>query len=163
MPSDTRYGLAATARFSPRPRVFLAVPRSSQCPSIVITHDGYFFRRAALVLNACCAVPSTSKLSRGKNTGWNGEFLLMMSRSPLTSGSSVILGSGGIGVVSGTGVGGAGGGAVVVPDGEGGGIGRATGGFFEPHAPAPSAITRTAIAANCVCLICPLLNPNPEP
>src|SRR3954464_12116181 len=126
MPSDTRYVLAASALFSPSARLYSAVPRSSQCPSIVITHDGYFFRRAALVLKACCAVPSTSKLSRGKNTGWNGEFLLMMSRSPLTSGSSVIRGSGGIGVVSGTGVGGAGGGAGVGgPDGGGGGGGGA--------------------------------------
>src|SRR6185436_818296 len=68
---------------------------------------------------------------------------------------SVIFGSGGIGVVSGTGVGGAGvvlAGEVLV--GGGGGIGRATGGFFPPHALTPSAATSVATTANCICLIC---------
>src|SRR4051812_45488938 len=154
MPSDTRQVLAASARFSPSARLYSAVPRSSQCPSMVITHVGYFLRMPALVLSACCDAPSTSKLSSGKNTGWNGEFLLMTSRSPPTSGSSLMVGSGGTGVRSGTGVGGAGGGlpGVVVVLG-GGGSGLETGGFFLPHAPAPSARMSIAITANCVCLI----------
>src|SRR2546423_14204541 len=69
----------------------------------------------------------------------------MTSRSLPASGSSEIVGSAGIGGFSRTGSGGAGGRAVVsaVVDG-GGGIGRATGGFFLPHAPTTaSAITTT--------------------
>src|SRR6266540_2630022 len=123
---------------------------------MVITQVGYFFRMPAFVLSACCPVPSTSKLSSGKNTGWNGEFLLIVSRSPPVSGSSVIFGSGGIGVVSGTGSGGAGGLAAggVAPPVVVGGTGRATGGFFLPQAPTnTSATARIAIAAKCVCLI----------
>ena len=59
----------------------------------------------------------------------------MSSRSLPASESSEIVGSGGIGVVSGTGSGGAGGRAAVVDEGGGGGNGRATGGFFLWHAP----------------------------
>src|SRR3954451_21629174 len=72
----------------------------------------------------------------------------------MTSGSSVIFGSGGIGVLSGTGVGGAG--VVlrgVVPVGGGGGIGRATGGFFPQHAHTPRTAMRVTTTSNCVCLI----------
>src|SRR6187399_743888 len=121
---------------------------------MVMTHVGYFLRMPALVFSAACAVASTSKLSRMKNTAMNGEFLLMTSRSPLASGSAVMVGSGGIGVVSGTGVGGAGGGgAVVVSTTGGGGNGLATGGFFLPHAPAPTAIITIAIIASCLLII----------
>src|SRR5947208_3471097 len=104
---------------------------------MVMTQVGYFFRMPALVLSACWPVPSTSKLSSGKKTGWNGEFLLMASRSP-PSGSLVMPGSGGIGVVSGTGSGGAGGrfGVGAVPPAVlGGAIGRATGGLLLWQAP----------------------------
>src|SRR6186713_1579959 len=78
----------------------------------------------------------------------------MASRSP-ASGSLVIAGSGGIGAVSGTGTGGAGGraGGVPPPPVIGGGAGRAIGGVFLPQAPAPSVTTSNAIVAKCVCLI----------
>ena len=70
------------------------------------------------------------------------------------SGSS-LSGSGGTGVVSGTGSGGAGGrrAPVASPPAGGGGIGRATGGFFLAHAPTPSASAITAITAYVVCVI----------
>jgi hypothetical protein len=58
--------------------------------------------------------------------------------------SSVIDGSGGIGVVSGTGSGGAGGFSPVVDDGGGGGSGRATGGLFLWHAPTRTAAVTSA-------------------
>src|SRR3954453_13158828 len=69
----------------------------------------------------------------------------MTSRSLPASGSSEIVGSGGIGGFSRTGSGGAGGRAVVsaVVEG-GGGIGRATGGFFFPHAPTMASAITTA-------------------
>src|SRR5881394_3112032 len=104
---------------------------------MVMTQVGYFFRMPALVLSVACPVASTSKLSSGKSTAWSGEFLLIVSRSP-PSGSLVMVGSGGMRVVSGTGSGGAGGrfgaGGVAVVVG-GGGSGFATGGFFLPQAP----------------------------
>src|SRR5690349_20334048 len=78
----------------------------------------------------------------------------MASRSLEVSGSSEIFGSGGTGVVSGTGSGGAGGrvgGAVVVG---GGGVGLATGGLLWWQAPAKTRTVPTIAAANHVCLIC---------
>jgi hypothetical protein len=69
----------------------------------------------------------------------------MTSRSLLASESSEIVGSGGIGAVSGTGSGGVGGRAAgVVVDG--GGVGFATGGFFPPQATLNARMVNTAQA-----------------
>ena len=86
------------------------MPRSSQWPSIVIDPCRVLLHDLGVGVAAPAARPaSSSELSSAKNTGWNGEFLLMSSRSLPASESSEIVGSGGIGVVSGTGSGGAGG------------------------------------------------------
>ena len=63
----------------PSARLYSAVPRSSQCPSIVITHDLYFFITSALPSRIFCASPEISELSKPKNTGLSGEFLLISS------------------------------------------------------------------------------------
>src|SRR5690349_6306968 len=116
------------ARRSPSARLYSAVPRSSACPSMVITQVEYFLMISALALSACCARLSTSELSKAKNTGWNGEFLLMSPMSRDEIGSSAT-GSGGTGRGSDTGVGGAGGRfASGVDEATGGGVGRAIGG-----------------------------------
>src|SRR5262245_21456589 len=82
----------------------------------------------------------------------------MTSRSPATSGSSVIFGSGGIGVASATGCGGAGvGGGGVLGDDVAGGNGLATGGFFLPHAPVTTSRASTTTAyLLCLIAVCSL-------
>src|SRR5438132_10109171 len=128
MPTDTRYVRAATARRSPKARLYSAVPRSSQCPSIVTVQLGYFFRTAASASSAAWPAALTSALSSSKNNGLSGE-LRFRSSSEADAMASSRAGSGGTTVGSATGCGGAGGrvpGAVVVV---GGGCGRAMGGF----------------------------------
>src|SRR4051812_44374583 len=81
--------------------------------------------------------------SRAKNTGWNGEFLFSVSIS-IDDSVSEAMGSEGTGTGSRTGSGGVGGlepPAEVAGGGETGG--RATGGFFFPHAP----VTTSAVNA----------------
>src|SRR3954470_2254996 len=107
---------------------------------MVMTQLGYFFKISALALSDCCASLSTSELSKRKNTGWNGEFLLMSPMSRAEIGSSTT-GSGGTGRGSETGVGGAGGrfasGDADVP---GGGVGLAIGGCGFLHATVSASI-----------------------
>src|SRR4051812_25705314 len=131
MPSDTRYARAAIARRSPKARLYSAVPRSSQCPSIVTDQLGYFFSSAALASSAFCEAALRSLLSSSKYTGISGEFLFKSS-SDADEIASSRTGSGGTTVGSLTGSGGAGGrvGLVDAVTGGGGGIGRATGGAF---------------------------------
>src|SRR5436190_8292621 len=148
MPSDTRYVRAATARRSPNARLYSAVPRSSQWPSIVTAQLGYFLSTDALASSAAWPFASTSALSYSKKTGWSGE-LRFRSSSDAEAMRSSRAGSGGTTVGSAAGSGGAGGrcaGAVVAG---GGGIGRATGGVFLPH-PANITIERTNRAASVV-------------
>src|SRR5262245_20787346 len=76
----------------------------------------------------------------------------MASRSPDVSGSLVIRGSGGTGVLSGTGCGGAGVGGGGTLGAGGAGSGLATGGFFLPQAPAKTSRAIT-MAANRFCVI----------
>src|SRR5262249_53590633 len=150
MPSDTRYARAATARRSPNARLYSAVPRSSQCPSIVIAHAPYFFSVAAFVSSAVLPSSVISLLSYSKNTGFSGE-LRFRSSSELDAMASSRSGSGGTSVGSRTGSGGPGtreaeaGGA---EDGGGGGGILATGGFLAPQAAAViSTMTRAPRAA----------------
>src|SRR5688572_11878183 len=99
-----------------------------------------------------------SAMSRAKNTGWNGEFWLILSISLTFSGSSAI-GSGGTLRFSAIGSGGIGGRlALLAGSAGGGGIGRATGGVFLPHAPTVTARTIRIHKAD-VRLKCILLNP----
>src|SRR5438067_5652193 len=156
MPSDTRYARAAMARRSPNARLYSAVPRSSQWPSIVMVQVPYFFSSPASWSSALCAAGLRSLLSSSKNTGWSGEFRFKSS-SDADEIASSRTGSGGTMAGSVTGSGGAGGrpgveGAVVAG---GGGVGRATGGVFLPHAAAitlanasHSTIRRTVIVAS---------------
>src|SRR6185436_2547631 len=106
---------------------------------------------SALVFSACCAVVSTSELSNLKNTGWNGEFLLMSPMSREAIGSSAT-GSGGTGRGSSTGVGGAGG-RESAGAGGGGGDTRATGGAFLAHPPATARTITTTQQRCCLCVI----------
>src|SRR5262245_8358471 len=139
MPRETRYVFTVTARRSPSAKLYSAVPRSSQCPSIVITHEGYLRNVAALLCTTAWASLSSSALSRPKKAGLNGEFRFRSSseRPPIESSP---IGSGGTGRFSSPAcVAGAraGGGAGVVTAGgvlTGGGAGRATGDCFLAHA-----------------------------
>src|SRR3954470_20686217 len=154
MPRDTRYLRAASARRSPSARLYSAVPRSSECPSIVTIQVGYFFISSALLLSACWPAASMSSWSKAKKTGWNGEFLLRVSMSVDDSVSDV-MGSAGTGTGSRTGSGGRGGRPPPVEvTGGGGGIGRLTGGFFlPPHALTASSATIARITTQGLCLI----------
>ncbi len=101
-------------------------------------------------------------MSNSKNTGWNGEFLLMSSMSRAASVFSAGTGSGGIGRASVTGSGGAGGRVAVAEVGGGGAVGRAIGGCFFAHALAPAASTNAAhiVRALRFCIaVCPSLHP----
>src|SRR5437773_7940548 len=94
MPSATRYVLTATARSSPSARLYSAVPRSSQCPSIVTTHVGYFFMMSALPETITRPASSSSELSSPKKAGLNGESLFRTSSERLPIVSSLIAGTG---------------------------------------------------------------------
>src|SRR5262245_50667513 len=131
MPSDTRYARAATARRSPNARLYSAVPRSSQWPSIVTVQVALRLSSAAFSSSVFCPSPDSSSLSYSKKTGFSGEFLLISS-SDTDDTSSGRTGSGGTTVGSGTGCGGAGGRVVafVVAGVVDGGVGRRTGALF---------------------------------
>src|SRR5260370_21901593 len=132
-----RYARAATARRSPRARLYSAVPRSSQCPSIVMVQLAYFFNSAAFALSVVCPCALTSLLSSSKNSGCSGELRLMSSSEAERMASS-FTGSGGTIDGSATGSGGAGGRVVELPpvaEG-GGGTGRTFGAVVLLHAPA---------------------------
>src|SRR5688572_5868513 len=147
MPSDTRYVRAATARRSPRARLYSAVPRSSQCPSIVIAHVGYFFRTAAFACSISRPASLTSALSKAKNTGCRGESRFKSS-SDRPDTSSLANGGGGIG--SRIGAGGSAGRVAVLDEGGGvGGGGRATGGCAFLHPAAPISSTRHRQSSEC--------------
>src|SRR5262245_18668160 len=95
----------------------------------------YRLRSAAVSSSVRCPSRVRSLLSSSKKTGFSGE-LRFKSSSDADAIASLGTGSGGTIVGSRTGVGGAGGrfavvGSVVVG---GGGVGRATGGAFLPHA-----------------------------
>src|SRR5687767_14361325 len=130
MPSDIRYARADTARRSPSAKLYSAVPRSSQCPSIVITHDGYFLSTAALACRVARLGSLISALSNSKKTGCSGESRFKSS-SERADTSSVGNGCGGIG--SRTGAGRSGGVVDAVGGGGAGGVGRATGGWLLRH------------------------------
>src|SRR5438552_16993642 len=153
MPSDTRYVRAATARRSPNARLYSAVPRSSQWPSMVTVQLGYRFRTVAFSVNAVCAGVSSSALSRAKNAGLSGE-LRLRSSSEADEMESLGTGSGGTTVGSATGSGGAGG-RVAAADAvvTGGGAGRATGGVFLPQPTAVSPTTRRIGAADRIVIV----------
>src|SRR5881296_2571252 len=146
MPSAIRYARALTARRSPRARLYSAVPRSSQWPSIVTVQVPYFLSRVAFSFSVCCASGDSSSLSNSKNTGLSGEFLFRSSSEAVAIASSRT-GSGGTIVGSEIGGGGDGGrgAGVVVPVAVG--AGRTTGGGFLWHATPPTsdatAITKT--------------------
>src|SRR3954454_6202568 len=108
MPSDTRYARAAAARRSPNARLYSAVPRSSQCPSMVTAQVPYRFNSAALASSARWPSGLKSLLSNSKNTGFNGEFRFRSS-SDAEEIASFGTGSGGTLVGSTAGFGGAGG------------------------------------------------------
>src|SRR3954471_7678343 len=147
MPSETRYARAAIARRSPNARLYSAVPRSSQCPSIVTAQLVYRFSSEALSSSAFWFAALSSLLSSSKNTGFSGEFLFRSS-SDADEIASSRTGSFGTAIGSETGTGGAGGRAGVEGvAGGGGGIGRATGGVFLPHAAAPAQTTAHTITA----------------
>src|ERR671936_2117841 len=129
IPSETRYVRAAIARRSPSARLYSAVPRSSQWPSIVTVQVEYFFRIAASASSTPCSARSISALSNSKKAGLSGEFRFRSSSDALAIVSSRI-GSGGTTGGSATGSRGAGGRVVVVGGGGGGGVGRAAGGGF---------------------------------
>src|SRR6266487_2131354 len=125
IPRDTRYARAVTARRSPNARLYSAVPRSSQCPSIVTAQFVYLFSSPAFSSSVFCATGLNSSLSYSKKTGLSGEFLFRSSSDADVIASSRT-GSGGTTVGSFTGSGGDGGRAAVV-EVEGGGAGRRTG------------------------------------
>src|SRR5438093_7123665 len=127
IPRDTRYARAVTARRSPNARLYSAVPRSSQCPSMVTAQVGYFFSTAAFSSSVFCAAPESWLLSNSNITGFSSE-LRLRSSSDADAIVSSRTGSDGTMVGSLTGSGGDGG-RPVGEDG-GGGIGRATGPGF---------------------------------
>src|SRR5262245_10857905 len=120
MPSDTRYSRAASARRSPNARLYSAVPRSSQCPSMVMIQAPYFLSTSALELRTDWPSDVTSELSYAKNTGRNGESRFRSSSDfdPIASSAT---GSAGTTVGSATGSGGAGGRGAAEPVEAGGG------------------------------------------
>src|SRR5688572_11310758 len=129
MPSDTRYVLTATARRSPSARLYSAVPRSSQCPSISTIHVGNFFNSSAFPATIARPWSSSSALSRPKNAGFNGELRFSSSseRLPIESSASGSAGTGSDSSIRSLGRG-AGPGAAVTAGGVAtGGAGRATG------------------------------------
>src|SRR5436190_7324606 len=96
---------------------------------------GYFFISSALWFSDCWPAASMSSSSKAKNTGSNGEFLFSVSMS-IDDSVSEAIGSDGTATGSCTGSGGAGArDPPVEVDGGGETGGRATGGFFLPHAP----------------------------
>src|SRR6185436_20824198 len=99
---------------------------------------------AAFSSSAAFPASVMSLMSYSKNTGLSGEFLLRSS-SVADEIVSARTGSGGTMVGSRTGSGGAGGldPEASATSGGGGGIGRATGGFFPPQAAASIANTAT--------------------
>src|SRR5947199_2763655 len=168
MPTDTRYVRAATARRSPNARLYSAVPRSSQCPSIVTVQLGYFLRTAASASSTAWPAALTSALSSSKNNGLSGE-LRFRSSSEADAMASSRTGSGGTTVGSATGCGGAGGrvpGSVVVV---GGGCGRAIGGFALWQAAYSGAVSRIRTesaarkAAFSVCIVYSIYGPADRP
>src|SRR5258705_3870272 len=136
MPSATRYVLTATARSSPSARLYSAVPRSSQCPSTVTTHVGYFFMMSALADTIARPASSRSELSSPKNAGLNGESRFRSSSERLPIASSLIAGTGIDSSTRSAGRGGGAGGPGVDVAAAGGGAVDATGaGFFFAQAP----------------------------
>src|SRR5215467_14595470 len=131
MPSETRYARAADARRSPKARLYSAVPRSSQCPSIVTAQLLYRFSTPALSSRTFLPSGVISLLSSSKNTGFRGEFRFRSS-SEADEIASLVTGSGGTGIGSSAGRGGVG---VFEPPPDpvapgGGGICLVTGGTF---------------------------------
>src|SRR5262245_46124828 len=108
MPSAIRYARALTARRSPNARLYSAVPRSSQWPSIVTAQLPYFLSSEAFSFSVCWASVDSSSLSYSKKTGLSGEFLFRSSSDAAAMASSRT-GSGGTEVGSATGGGGGGG------------------------------------------------------
>src|SRR5688572_6900986 len=147
MPSETRNVFTAIARRSPSARLYSAVPRSSQCPSMVTTHFAFFFRISALAEIVSRPASSTSELSRVKKTGFRGELRFRSSSVRFASESSDTAGCAGTGRASSTRVGPAGDVTAGPPAAEGGGcgIGAATGVCRLAHAATESAATRIAI------------------
>src|SRR5687768_16750551 len=135
MPSDTRYWRTDSARRSPSARLYSAVPRSSQCPSIETIQVENCFSVSAFLVSAAWASLLISALSNAKNTGWRMPFLLISSSEPMSA--LEMPGSGGTltGGASAIGSGGVGGRVSVAVSG-GGAVGRATGGFLPPQAEA---------------------------
>ena len=136
----TRYARAASARRSPSARLYSAVPRSSQCPSMVIVQVAYRLSTTAFSSSTDRAGGPISSLSSSKNTGLGRVAVQVVERRRRNASSRT--GSGGTMVGSFTGSGGAG---TRVPEagvtGGGGGICRATGGCFLPQ-PAATIATR---------------------
>src|SRR5258705_2059426 len=147
MPSATRYVLTATARSSPSARLYSAVPRSSQCPSTVTTHVGYFFMMSALPDTIARPASSSSELSSPKNAGLNGESRFRSSSERLPMVSSLIAGTGtDSSTRCGVGAGDADDGDGAGVETAGGGDGCVTGaGFFLAHAPAKTNSNITTI------------------
>src|SRR5688500_8804393 len=78
-PSETRYVFAAFARFSPRARLYSAVPRSSAWPSTVIIQVAYFLSTSALALTIIRPSSSSSWLSTTKKAGFSNPDLFKSS------------------------------------------------------------------------------------
>src|SRR5262249_11738528 len=140
-----------TARRSPNARLYSALPRSSQWPSIVTAQVGFCFIVPAFSCSTACACSVISELSYSKNTGLSGELLFRSSsEADRTLGSRT--GSGGTVTGSRTGSGGSGGRVMVdgtpaaAPVGAGGGFTFATGGGFRPQATTTTDVTRTMIS-----------------
>src|SRR5882672_4210217 len=119
-------------------------------------HVGYFFISSALWFSDCWPAASITSSSYAKKTGWKGEFLLSVSMS-VDDRLSDAIGSAGTGTASRTGSGGPGGRPEVVELVAGGGlVGRATGGFFFPHAPTSASATIIATTTLRLCfIVCP--------
>ena len=73
MPSETRNVFTAIARRSPSARLYSAVPRSSQCPSMVTTQLWIFLHDLGIRRGCRTSGSSRSALSTVKNTGFSGD------------------------------------------------------------------------------------------
>src|SRR5438552_8692275 len=124
-PRPVRYSRTALARRSPSARLYSAVPRSSQCPSMVMRVDDHRLSQSAFFWRTFRPSSRSSDRSRSKKTSPSGISLFRSSsdfRAKTSSSVSAFAAGGGAGG-GGGGCGGGGGvgGAVATGGGAGGG------------------------------------------
>src|SRR6516162_1333627 len=126
-PRLTKYSLTALARRAPSARLYSALPRESQCPSIVEAVLPHFLSQSASRCSGGLASSRSSALSRSKYTSWSGRSAFNCSSDFCAKICSSVSALGrGAGAGAGGGDGGGGGAGVTAGGGGGAGAGGET-------------------------------------